>query len=62
MLLSPESLKALLVKNRASLTKTAKAIGLTPQRVHQLMAAHGVKIQKTVTTAEDRKALKVQGR
>ncbi len=46
MLFSPEVLQALLQKNKCSLSRTARSLGVSPQYVHQLLAAHGVAIEK----------------
>lgn len=62
MQMNPESLQALLTKHRCSLTRTAHAIGLTPQRVHQMMLEQGVVIQKGAVIKGKAKTLKARKR
>lgn len=58
MLFSPEVLQKLLQKNKCSLTRLGKSLGVSPQYVHQLMQAHGVVIEKAAVIKGSGKGLK----
>ncbi len=57
MLITPQVLKRELQSHGCSLSALARAWGLSPQRIDQLMQAHGVSIRKTVVLTKKAKAL-----
>jgi len=51
--MDPDTLTRLLTRNKCSLTKTARALGVTPQRVEQMVREQGLVITKRVERLED---------
>lgn len=52
MLIDRDTLRRLLQQHECSLTKTAYSMGISPQRVEQLMKAVGLKFEKDLVDVE----------
>ncbi len=57
MLITASVLKALLEKHGCSLSKVGRAIGVSPQRVEQLMQSRGVAVRKRAVIVKRAKGL-----
>lgn len=52
MQIDRDQLKRLLLQNDCSLTKTAQQMGISPQRVEQLMKGVGLRIEKGIVEVD----------